>query len=153
MHLKWHRDAVPRRLQPPEIESLLAQAVPLRLATIDADGYPHVTALRFIVDGEAIVMTSYVDRSHISRARANPRVGVVIDVEGALRADGERPNQQIRVQGDAVVAPDVAYEWTSKIRRKYIDATTASGVADQVQRRPRTLVRVEPRSFVAVASI
>ena len=73
-------------------------------------------------------------------------------MEASLRPDGERPNQQIRIQGDAVLAPDAAYEWTTRIRHKYIDASVAPGAADQVQHRPRTLIRVQPRSFVAVAS-
>ena len=91
----------------------------MRLATIDSDGYPHVTPLWFVTDGEAIVMTSYSDRSHIARARASPRVGLVVDVEAPHRPDGERPNQQIRIQGDALVAADTGYEWTTRIRRKY----------------------------------
>ncbi|MDE1673218.1 pyridoxamine 5'-phosphate oxidase family protein [Nocardia gipuzkoensis] len=94
-----------RTLRESEITDLLTRDVVAHLATIDTAGYPHITPLWFLwLDGR-FYLTSYADRPHLERMRSNPRVGLVIDVEDALRADGERPNRQVRVIGTASLAP------------------------------------------------
>ncbi len=108
-----------RTLESHEITELLNRDAVARLATVDADGYPHVTPIWFIwVDG-AFYLTSYTGRPHLRRIHANPRVGLVIDVEDELRTDGERPNQQVRVTGDATISTDTDDLWTTRIRNKY----------------------------------
>ena len=44
----WRMLKAPRRMTPDEIEALLSAAVPARLATVDRDGFAHVTPLWFI---------------------------------------------------------------------------------------------------------
>ena len=91
----------PRPLDPAEIEALLALDVPARLATLDRDGFPHVTPLWFLwIDG-AFYMTSIADRPHLRRLAVNPRAGVLVDTEDAERDDGQRPNRQVRAIGEA----------------------------------------------------
>lgn len=53
----------PRPLDPAEIEALLALDVPARLATLDRDGFPHVTPLRFLWSDGAFYMTSIALRA------------------------------------------------------------------------------------------
>lgn len=142
-----------RTLENYEITDLLNRDTVARLATIDADGYPHVTPIWFTwVDG-AFYLTSYTGRPHLSRIRENPRVGLVIDIEDELRADGERPNQQIRVTGDATISPDTDDLWTTRIRTKYIDQAIAPGTATRRNGRERAVITVRPRTTTAVASI
>ncbi len=59
----------------PEIEALLALEVPARVATLDRDGFPHVTPLWFVWSGGAFYMTSLYDRPHLNRLRRNSRAG------------------------------------------------------------------------------
>jgi nitroimidazol reductase NimA-like FMN-containing flavoprotein (pyridoxamine 5'-phosphate oxidase superfamily) len=96
-----------RPLSAEEIAGLLARDVVARVSTIDADGYPHVTPLWFVWADGAFHFASDAGRPHLGRLSANPRAGLVIDVEGQQRADGERPNMQVRAVGDAVISPDV----------------------------------------------
>jgi hypothetical protein len=112
--------AMVRPLGKEEIAGLLASDVIARVATIDADGYPHVTPLWFLWADGAFHLTSDAGRPHLARLRANPRAGLVIDVEGEQCADGERPNRQVRAVGDAVLSPDVGGAWTVRIWGKYI---------------------------------
>ncbi len=143
----------PRQMTRPEIEALLELSVPARLATIDREGFPHVTPLWFIwVDG-AFYLTSIVDRPHLHRLSVNPRAGLCVDVERSERKDGEHPNQQGRVTGRAELFPDDAGLWTSRITEKYVlgsaaVAMRASRVADE-----RIVICLRPDRLTAVASV
>jgi nitroimidazol reductase NimA-like FMN-containing flavoprotein (pyridoxamine 5'-phosphate oxidase superfamily) len=70
--------AVARPLREEEIAGLLARDVVARVATIDADGYPHVTPLWFLWADGAIHLASDAGRPHLARLRDNPRAGLVI---------------------------------------------------------------------------
>ena len=143
----------PRPLDPAEIEALLALDVPAQLATLDRDGFPHVTPLWFLwIDG-AFYMTSIADRPHLRRIAGNPRVGVLVDTEDSERDDGQRPNRQARAIGDAELLPDSGGQWRSRITEKYLRgpgaaASVASRAADE-----RVVMRLRPVRVVAVASV
>lgn len=135
-----------RALTDHEVVELLAGDAVARLATIDVAGYPHITPIWFLWDDGAFYLTSFPDRPHLDRIRANSRVGLVIDTEDELRADGQRPNRQVRVTGDATVAVDADGEWTRRIRVKY----TGSGSAPDSE---RALITLIPKRIHAVASV
>ncbi|MFE7800845.1 pyridoxamine 5'-phosphate oxidase family protein [Nocardia sp. NPDC057440] len=141
-----------RALRQAEIAGLLANDIVAHLATVDPSGYPHVTPIWFLWDDGAFRLTSYAGRPHLRRIRSNPRVGLVIDREAGLRADGQRPNRQVRVIGDAVLAADRDGIWTARIREKYLDGGTASGMTERDSARDRILITVTPSLFIAVAS-
>jgi len=142
-----------RPLGEEEIAGLLARDVAARVATIDADGYPHVTPLWFLWADGAFHLTSDAGRPHLVRLRANPRAGLVIDVEGEQRADGERPNRQVRAVGDAILSPDAGGAWTMRIWDKYVDGGAAVDPAARLRRRQRVLIRIVPSRIIAVASV
>ena len=142
-----------RTLDETEVIELLAQDVVARLATVDAAGYPHVTPVWFLWDNDAYYVTSYLDRPHLDRIRSNPRVGLVIDAEQEQRADGERPNRQIRVIGDALVSVDSTGDWTRRIRRKYIDGSASPDAVERGLHRGRALITISPIEMRAVASV
>jgi nitroimidazol reductase NimA-like FMN-containing flavoprotein (pyridoxamine 5'-phosphate oxidase superfamily) len=142
----------PRRLGASEIETLLALDVPAHLATLDRDGFPHITPLWFLWEGGAFYMTSIADRPHLKRLSLDPRAGVGIDVEDPERVDGQRPNRQVRAVGNAEVFPDVHGSWTVRISRKYVrgpgaDASAVARAADE-----RIVICLRPTNLVTVAS-
>lgn len=136
-----------------EIAELLELDVPARVATIDADGYPHVTPLWFLWTDGLFHLTSFAGKPHLARMSANPKVGLVIDTEYPLLADGERPNRQVRVLGDAEILPDTDRLWTRRIDDKYVHGPAAESFADRRPGVERFLVRVRPRKLVTVASV
>ena len=144
---------MPRPLTAQEITSLLASDVVARVATIDPAGYPHVTPLWFLWDDGVFRLASDAGRPHLTRLRANPRAGLVIDSEQPQRPDGERPNQQIRVTGDAALSPDPGGTWTRRIWAKYLEGITAPEAAARLRDRQRVLITITPRQLVAVASV
>jgi nitroimidazol reductase NimA-like FMN-containing flavoprotein (pyridoxamine 5'-phosphate oxidase superfamily) len=103
-----------------EIAGLLASDT-IAPATIDASGYPHVTPLWFLWADGAFRLASDAGRPRLARLRANPRAGLVIDVEAAQRPGGQRPSKQVRAVGDATLAPGTGAAWTRRIWDKYIN--------------------------------
>lgn len=136
-----------------EIDALLSAAVSARLATMDRDGFPHVTPLWFIWTDGAFYPTSISDRPHLRRLAVNPRAGICVDAEEPERDDGQRPNRQVRAIGLAELSSDRDGVWTARITEKYVrgpaaSAMRASRVADE-----RVVIRLRPDRLVAVASV
>ena len=96
-----------RQMEAGEVSALLELDAVAHLATLDGDGYPHVTPIWFVWQDGAFYFASDTNRPHVARLRRDVRAGVVVDIEAAKRSDGERPNQQVRAVGEAVVEPDV----------------------------------------------
>ena len=143
-----------RPLNDEEIAGLLASDTVARLATIDASGYPHVTPLWFLWADGAFHLASDAGRPHLARLRANPRAGLVIDVEAAQRPDGQRPNKQVRAVGNATVTPDTGAAWTRRIWDKYISGPEARrALDDRLGDRQRVLITIAPIHITAVASV
>jgi hypothetical protein len=143
----------PRRLEPTEIESLLALDVPAHLATLDRDGFPHITPLWFVWHDGAFYMTSISDRPHLKRLAANPRAGLAVDVEDPERADGQRPNRQLRAIGNADLFPDNRAAWTTRITEKYLRGPGAGASVDARAADERIVICLRPTRLVAVASV
>jgi len=143
----------PRPLSAEEIDALLTADVPARLATLDRQGFPHVTPLWFIWDGGAFYLTSFPDRPHVRRLERDPRAGICVDVEEPERDNGERPNQQVRAVGTAKLFTDDGGLWTRRITRKYVTGARADERAEQRAAQPRTVIRLAPARLVAVASV
>lgn len=143
----------PRRLDPTEIESLLALDVPARLATLDHDGFPHITPLWFVWHDGAFYMTSINDRPHLKRLAANRRAGLLVDVEDPERADGQRPNRQLRAIGNANLFPDNRAAWTTRITEKYLRGPAAAASVNARAADERIVICLRPTRLVAVASV
>ena len=75
------------------------------LATLDRDGFPHVVAMNYCVDGDAIVMTSYAKAQKVVNIRRNPRVGLMVESgESYAELRGVLIRGQCRiVEGEAAV--------------------------------------------------
>jgi nitroimidazol reductase NimA-like FMN-containing flavoprotein (pyridoxamine 5'-phosphate oxidase superfamily) len=143
----------PRRLEPEEIEALLALDVPARLATLDGHGFPHVTPLWFVWAKGAFHMTSIVDRPHLRRLEGNARAGVCVDVEEPEREDGQRPNRQVRAIGSAELFADESGSWTRRITGKYVTCPGAVEHASHRAADQRLVIRLRPSTLVGFASV
>ena len=144
---------MPRQLTNAEIDELLTGDHLARLATVDVSGYPHVTPLWFLWEGGVFHLASDAHRPHVGRIRLDARAGIVIDTEEPERSDGERPNRQVRVIGDAVLTPDFDGSWTARIWAKYQRQSEPGGRAQRLLHRQRVHIVVRPRHTVAVASV
>lgn len=67
------------RMTPPELDGFLAEQRTCRVATVGADGAPHVGALWFCWDGRSLWLYSLTRSKRWSQLRHDPRVSVVVD--------------------------------------------------------------------------
>lgn len=143
----------PRRLTDHEIEALLACDVVASLASIDADGFPHITPLWFVWTDGSFWMTSFADRPHLRRLEQNPQAGVLVATEAEQRPDGERPNQQVRAIGRVTLAADHDDAWTRRVREKYLGGPHGTGALARETDAARIVISLRPERLVAVASV
>ena len=75
-------------MSPRELDSYLREQRTCRVATVSADGTPHVSALWFAWDGAALWLYSLVRSRRWAQLRRDPRLAVIVDdgeEYGALR--------------------------------------------------------------------
>src|ERR1700732_1170700 len=63
------------------------------LATIDKNGFPHVTAMNFVMHEGAFYMTSYGKAQKVVNIRRNPKVAIMAEAGAA------RPGREHRGRG------------------------------------------------------
>ncbi|MHB8509573.1 MAG: pyridoxamine 5'-phosphate oxidase family protein [Candidatus Dormibacteria bacterium] len=106
-------------MSPAERDTFLAEQRTCRVATINADGSPHVTPLWFVWEGECLWLYSLLRSQRWTNLARDPRVSVVIDtgnsyfdlrgVEflGQVEAVGEQPRTGEEVP--ELIAPEDAF--------------------------------------------
>jgi hypothetical protein len=98
-------------------------------------------------------MTSISDRPHLRRLERDRLAGLLVDHESTMGPDGERPNRQVRVVGDAELFPDADGEWTRRTTLKYVHGPAGAERAAGRASDERIVIRLRPARIVAVASI
>jgi PPOX class probable F420-dependent enzyme len=66
-------------MTPEERDAYLAEARTCRVATLGADGAPHVSALWFVWDGTQLWLNSVVRSQRWTNVTRDPRVSVLVD--------------------------------------------------------------------------
>jgi PPOX class probable F420-dependent enzyme len=66
-------------MTPGELDAFLTGQRTCRVATVSADGSPHVSALWFVWDGTSLWLYSVVRSKRWADLRRDPRVAVVVD--------------------------------------------------------------------------
>jgi PPOX class probable F420-dependent enzyme len=87
--------------------ALLGWARVARLATVGADGRPHVVPVCPVLDGELILFATDEESAKVRNLRANPRVALMVD---EYSEDWEHGLRGVMVRGTARVL-DHGPEW------------------------------------------
>ncbi|MEU1627979.1 pyridoxamine 5'-phosphate oxidase family protein [Streptomyces sp. NPDC020096] len=66
-------------MSPQELDGYLGERRTCRVATVSADGAPHVSALWFAWDGDSLWLYSLVRSRRWTQLAADPRAAVVVD--------------------------------------------------------------------------
>jgi PPOX class probable F420-dependent enzyme len=66
-------------MSPAELDTFLAEQRTCRVATVSADGRPHVGALWFAWDGGSLWLYSITRSRRSAQLRRDPRIAVVVD--------------------------------------------------------------------------
>jgi PPOX class probable F420-dependent enzyme len=67
------------RMSPDEVESFLADAMKLQVATVNPDGAPHLTTLFYVVQDGSMVFWTYATSQKIKNLERDPRVSCLVE--------------------------------------------------------------------------
>lgn len=118
------------------------------LATVRADGRPHVAPIWFDLDGDTIVFTtgeSTVKGRNMSR---DPRVSLCVD-------EDDPPFHFVVIEGTAELTaddPDLLY-WATRLGGRYMGAERAEEYGRRNAVEGELLVRVTPQKILAYKNI
>ena len=118
------------------------------LATVRADGRPHVAPIWFDLDGDVLVFTTGESTVKWRNMRRDPRVGLCIDEE-------EPPFHFVLIEGTSEMTaedPDLLY-WSTRIGGRYMGEDRADEYGQRNAVKGESLVRVTPQKIVAYKNI
>lgn len=118
------------------------------LATVRADGRPHVAPVWFTLDGEDLLFTTWQTSVKGVNLRRDGRVALMVDEETP-------PYAFVAIEGAATLSTDLEamLPWATRIAVRYMgeERTAAYGRRNAVP--GELLVRVRPEKIVAVKGV
>lgn len=127
---------------------MLDRARTASLATVRADGRPHVAPIWFDLDGDTIVFMTGEDTVKGRNMQRDPRVSLCVD-------DEQPPFHFVLIEGVAELAadePDKLY-WATRIAGRYMGEELAESYGRRNAVPSELLVRVRPGRIVAQKNI
>jgi hypothetical protein len=127
---------------------LLNRARTGKLATVRADGRPHVAPIWFDLDGDNVIFTTWHTTVKAANLRHDPRVCICID-------DDTPPYAFVQIEGTATISedPDDRLYWTTRIAGRYMGSELAEAYGKRNGVPGELLVRVTPTKVVAQKNI
>lgn len=138
-----------RKMTTEEYRSFLGEGTrTLKLATVGANGQPHVVPIWAILDGETIVFTTGRTSVKARNMQRDPRVALCVDDEAP-------PYSFVMVEGTAQVSlnPPDKLSWTTRIAAHYMGADRADEYGRRNADLDELLVRVTPTRVIAVKGV
>ena len=130
-------------------EFLLEGTRTAKLATVRADGRPHVVPVWFDLDGDDLVLTTGKDSVKGKNILRDPRVMISVD-------DENPPFAFVFIEGSAIVsepAPVEMLSWTTRLAKRYMGAAQAEAYGKRNAVEGEILVRVPLTKVTALQGI
>jgi PPOX class probable F420-dependent enzyme len=136
-------------MRPEQVRAFLNEgARTAKLATVSADGCPHVVPVWFVLDGDDVIFTTHETSRKGASLRRDPRVAMCVD-------DERPPYAFVMISGAATLStkPDDLLQWATRIGGRYMGNDRAdefgrrNGVAGEL------LVRVTPTKIVGARDV
>jgi PPOX class probable F420-dependent enzyme len=131
-----------------EIWKFIEERKSLQVATIGADGAPHLTTLWFVIENGEIAFETFTKSQKIVNLKRDPRIAVLVE-------DGTKYNELrgVAINGRAVLHEDPAVVIPyarAMVRRNQpeVPEEHVDGAA-QMMARKRTVVVVKPEKIVS----
>ena len=133
-----------------DIRAFLTGAPPhtAKLATVRADGRPHVAPVWYVVDGDSIVFTTGESTVKGRNLRRDSRASLCVD-------DERPPFSFVLVEGVVELSDDVdeVREWATRIGGRYMGAERAQEYGARNGVVGELLVRFRSRRFVSATDL
>ncbi|SHH69231.1 PPOX class F420-dependent oxidoreductase [Streptomyces sp. 3214.6] len=107
------------------------------VATVAADGRPHLTVVWIKRDGDDLLFSTTVDRAQGKNIARDPRVTVMINPP-------ENPYTYAEIRGTATLTPDPANDLANELSLKYTGQEYATFNPASKNDGARVIVRVTP---------
>ena len=116
-----------------------------KLATVRADGRPHVAPIWFVLDGEDVVFMTGAETVKGKSLRRDPRVALSVDLE-------QPPYAFVLVEGRVEISEDLEemLPLSIAIARRYVDEAEAEAFGRRNAVAGELLLRLRPDKIVAV---
>ncbi len=137
------------KMNPEEVRSfLLERARTGKLATVRADGRPHVAPIWFDLDGEEVIFTTWHESVKAANLGREPRVAICVD-------DETPPFSFVIIEGTARISTDPAdlRYWATRIAGRYMGAALAEAYGKRNGVPGELLVRVTPTKIMGQKNI
>jgi len=115
-----------------------------RLATIGADGYPHIVPIYFMLDGDDLIFGSDRNNRKVRNVLSNPKGAVVIGGERIVDEAG------YMIQGDLSIEDDVDHAVTRRMLYRYETKEEAERNLAEWKNSDIVLIRLKPKSVKRV---
>jgi PPOX class probable F420-dependent enzyme len=119
-----------------------------KVATVRADGRPHVAPVWFLLDGDTIVFTTWHTTVKAANIRRDGRIAICVD-------DENPPYAFVLLEGAAEMSDDLGAlkEWATRIAGKYMGDELAEAYGNRNAVEGELLVRVTPTKVLYQAAI
>jgi PPOX class probable F420-dependent enzyme len=127
---------------------LLERPRTAKLATVRADGRPHIAPIWFDLDGDALIFNTGDTTVKAANMRRDPRVSLCID-------DDTPPYAFVIFEGIVTLSedPDELLRWATSIAGRYMGADQAEAFGRRNGVPGELIVRVTPTHVVAQAKV
>jgi PPOX class probable F420-dependent enzyme len=126
-----------------EIRAFLQTPRVARLATIDAEGYPHIVPIWFGVEGDDILFMSDRETTKVRNALAHP--------QGAVNIGGEMEDKAgYLIRGELSVYDDVGHEIAHRLLYHYRSKPEADKIAAEWANDDIVVIRLKPNKITKV---
>ncbi len=115
-----------------------------KVATVRADGRPHVVPVWFVLDDDSLVFTTGKSSAKGRNLLRNPRVMVCVD-------DETMPYAMVAIEGTATLSedPEALLDWATRIARRYVGPERAEEFGKRTGVPGELLVRVSMDKVIA----
>ncbi len=119
-----------------------------KLATVRADGQPHLTPIWFVLDGDRLVFTTWHESVKAVNMRREPRVSLCVDEE-------KPPFAFVVIEGTVTISEeaDERLYWATRIAARYMGPELADAYGKRNAVAGELIVRVEPTKIIAQKNI
>lgn len=116
-----------------------------KLATVRADGSPHVVPVWFVLDGDDLVFTTGADTVKGKALRRDGRAALCVDME-------RPPFAYVMAAGEVEISedPDELLDWATRIATRYEGPERAEEFGRRNAVPGELLVRLSPTKVVAL---
>ena len=132
-----------------QVRAFLSQGTrTAKLATVTADGRPHVVPVWFVLDNDDLVFTTHEASQKAKSLRRDPRLACCID-------DERPPYAYVMVSGTATLSANVEdlLRWATRIGGRYMGEDRAEEFGRRNGVPGELLVRVAPTKIIGARDV